>query len=81
VFVNSPNFGQVAVILTEAVMESLISSCESRDNILRYFLNVVILFCWSVIKVYNYQSTQSFIVNYSCYSDMFRLNRVMIRLS
>jgi hypothetical protein len=35
-FVNSPNFGQVAVILPEAVMESFVCSCESRDNILRY---------------------------------------------
>jgi hypothetical protein len=32
------------------------------------------------VKVYNYQSTQLFIVSYAYYSDMFRLNRVIIRL-
>jgi len=37
--------------------------------------------CLSIIKVYNYQSTQPIIVNYAYYSDIFRLNRVIVRLS
>ena len=32
------------------------------------------------VKVYNYQSTQQF-VDYANYSDLFRPNRVIIRLS
>jgi len=44
-------------------------------------MNVVIPLCLSIIKVYNYQSTHPFIVHYAYHSDMFRLNRVIIRLS
>jgi hypothetical protein len=47
-----------------------------------YFIsNVVIPLCLLIIKVYNYQSTQPFIASYAYYSDMFRLNRVIIRPS
>jgi len=45
------------------------------------FLNVFIPLFLSLIKVYDYQSTQLLIVSYAYYSDMFRLNRVIVRLS
>jgi hypothetical protein len=49
----------VAVLL---VVVSLVGP-TTTNNTAMYSLNVVIPFCLSIIKLYNYQSTQLFIVN------------------
>ena len=54
-------------------------SCKHKTQ--TYEQNVTSNYLKINVKVYNYQSIQPFIVNYAYYSDMFRFNQVIIRLS
>jgi len=59
------------------------SKCTSFPILIKkcFIYYVTVVQGRSRVKVYNYQSTQPFFVHYAFYSDMFRLNRVIIRLS